>query len=172
MNDNRINGHVEMTDEDIGILIDSIDAQIFRLNNLKEHFKASFSETDNKIIDNRIKRMNDYKKKFEACLSTANSGDEDNSINEKKYSEYEKELKEIFNKETFGIDYDLYDLSEPSFISKEDLDKVIKFLTGPNAQVNTFTAQARIEKFKDVYLMKYGSIVYGLINDILRKEMA
>ena len=83
MNDNEFNVHVEMTDEEIGILIDSINTQITRLNNFKERFKASFSETDNKIIDNRIKRMNEYKKKFEACLSTANSDDEDNNINGK-----------------------------------------------------------------------------------------
>ena len=162
---NEYKGYVEMTDEEIGILIDAVDVQIDRLNNFKKHFEASFSETDNTIIDIRIERMNNFKKKFEACLSTAS-----NDTNRKKYSEYEKELKEIFNKETFGIDYDLSDLS---FFSKDNLDKVINYLTDPSStERNILTVKTRIEKFQDVYLMKYGSIVYGLINDLIYKEMA
>ena len=162
---NEYKGYVEMTDEEIGILIDAIDVQIDRLNNFKKHFEASFSETDNTIIDIRIERMNNFKKKFEACLSTASD-----DTSRKKYSEYEKELKEIFNKETFGIDYDLSDLS---FFSTDNLDKVINYLTDPSStERNILTVKTRIEKFKDVYLMKYGSIVYGLINDLIYKEMA
>lgn len=162
---NEYKGYVEMTDEEIGILIDAVDVQIDRLNNFKKHFEASFSEIDNTIIDIRIERMNNFKKKFEACLSTAS-----NDTNRKKYSEYEKELKEIFNKETFGIDYDLSDLS---FFSKDNLDKVINYLTDPSStERNILTVKTRIEKFQDVYLMKYGSIVYGLINDLIYKEMA
>lgn len=161
---NEYKGYVEMTDEEIGILIDAIDVQIDRLNNFKKHFEASFSETDNTIIDIRIERMNNFKKKFEACLSTASD-----DTSRKKYSEYEKELKEIFNKETFGIDYDLSDLS---FFSKDNLDKVVNYLTGPSStERNILTVKTRIEKFQDVYLMKYGSIVYGLINDLIYKEM-
>ena len=162
---NEYKGYVEMTDEEIGILIDAIDVQIDRLNSFKKHFEASFSETDNTIIDIRIERMNNFKKKFEACLSTAS-----NDTSRKKYSEYEKELKEIFNKETFGIDYDLSDLS---FFSEDNLDKVINYLTDPSSiERNILTVKTRIEKFQDVYLMKYGSIVYGLINDLIYKEMA
>ena len=162
---NEYKGYVEMTDEEIGILIDAVDVQIDRLNNFKKHFEASFSETDNTIIDIRIERMNNFKKKFEACLSTASD-----DTSRKKYSEYEKELKEIFNKETFEIDYDLSDLT---FFSTDNLDKVINYLTDPSStERNILTVKTRIEKFQDVYLMKYGSIVYGLINDLIYKEMA
>ena len=162
---NEYKGYVEMTDEEIGILIDAVDVQIDRLNNFKKHFEASFSETDNTIIDIRIERMNNFKKKFEACLSTASD-----DANEKEYSDYEKELKKIFNQKTFGIDYDLSDLS---FFSKEALDRVINYLTGPSStERNILTVRARIKKFKDVYLMRYGSIIYGLINDLIYKEGA
>ena len=131
--------NIYLTNDEIDICIKAIDAKITSLNTLKEKLE-------------------------EARIDSSNKEDI-----EKKYSEYDKELRKIFNKETFGIDYDL---SNPDFFSEENLDKVIKFLTGPSASKNIYAAQIRVERFKDVYLMRYGSIIYGLINDILRKEMA
>lgn len=132
--------NIYLTNDEIDICIKAIDAKIASLNSLKEKLE-------------------------EARIDSPNEEDI-----EKKYSEYDKELRKIFNKETFGIDYDLSDLT---FFSTDNLDKVINYLTDPSStEHNILTVKTRIEKFQDVYLMKYGSIVYGLINDLIYKEMA
>ena len=141
-------GYVEMTDDEIGIMIDAIDAQINRLNNLKKRLEASLSTAshdNNATVESLI--MEDELQKYE-----------------KKYSEYEKELKDIFTNK-LGIEYDL---SDPAFFSKETLDRVINYLTGPSAEHNILSVIARLKVSKNIYIMRYESVVYGIISDIMR----
>ena len=126
-------GYVEMTDDEIGIMIDAIDAQINRLNNLKKRLEASLSTAshdNNATVESLI--MEDELQKYE-----------------KKYSEYEKELKDIFTNK-LGIEYDL---SDPAFFSKETLDRVINYLTGPSAEHNILSVIARLKVSKNIYIM-------------------
>lgn len=140
-------GYVEMTDDEIGIMIDAIDAQINRLNNLKKRLEASLSTAshdNNATVESLIMdELQEYKKK---------------------YSEYEKELKDIFTNK-LGIEYDL---SDPTFFSKETLDRVINYLTGPSAEHNILSVKARLKVSKNIYIMLYKSVVYGIISDIMR----
>lgn len=141
-------GYVEITDDEIGIMIDAIDAQINRLNNLKKRLEASLSTAshdNNATVESLI--MEDELQKYE-----------------KKYSEYEKELKDIFTNK-LGIEYDL---SDPTFFSKETLDRVINYLTGPSAEHNILSVKDRLKVSKNIYIMRYESVVYGIISDIMR----
>lgn len=141
-------GYVEMTDDEIGIMIDAIDTQINRLNNLKKRLEASLSTAshdNNATVESLI--MEDELQEYK-----------------KKYSEYEKELKDIFTNK-LGIEYDL---SDPTFFSKETLDRVINYLTGPSAEHNILSVKARLKVSKNIYIMRYKSVVYGIISDIMR----